>query len=536
MPLGAPVFAHYIHTAKGLNRFAKTQAFLTVVRDRQGTVTHKEPHETFSNGWYDYKALDQKLSKCEGTDHWRVLLSRAQVQVEAQARESLYVSEGIMINSGPYDGMPSSEAREKIVADLQARSTGKEVVNYKLRDWLISRQRYWGAPIPIIHCPKDGAVAVPDDQLPVVLPEMKSFEPSGDGHSPLARVSEFVQTTCPTCGGPAERETDTMDGFACSSWYFWRFIDPHNDKEAFAADKVKYWAPVDDYIGGAEHAVMHLLYVRFWTKVMYDAGILAFNEPIKALRNHGMILAPDGRKMSKSWGNVIAPGDIIEQGYGADAIRIMELFIGPWNQAANWSVEGMGGCFRFLQRVWALNQEFIESKSGSKPAADPGQQTIELRRITHKTIKKVTEDLEHMGFNTAIASMMEMVNELYRIKAAGGYVDRIAWQEALDSLTQILAPFAPHITEELWQQMGHEDSVHMSVWPVYDKQYLVSDTLTIVVQVNGKLRGQVEVPNDASQEQVTTAARAYSKVADYFKDAEPKKTIYVPGRLVNFVV
>ncbi|HSD56402.1 MAG TPA: leucine--tRNA ligase [Candidatus Saccharimonadales bacterium] len=440
--------------------------------------------------------------------------------------------EGTMMNSGKYDGMDASQVREQLVADLETEGVGKERVNYKIRDWLISRQRYWGAPIPIVHCPKDGAVAVPEDQLPVVLPEMKSFEPSGDGRSPLARVPEFVNTTCPTCGGPAERETDTMDGFACSSWYFWRFIDPRNNEKAFDADKVKYWAPVDDYIGGAEHAVMHLLYVRFWTKVMFDEGILDFEEPIKSLRNHGMILAPDGSKMSKSKGNTIEPGSLIEQGYGADAIRIMELFIGPWNQAANWSVEGMGGAFRFLQRVWAIAQEYQERGEDMQPVDD-----IELKRTMHRAIHRVSKDLEEMGFNTAIAGLMETVNELYRLKTLIRYEQAPeTWGWATNTLVQLLAPFAPHMSEELWSQLGSKGSIHVSEWPVHDGQYLVSDTMTIVVQINGKLRAQLEVASNATKEQILAAAHEDKKIVEHLAGVEPKKSIYVPNKLVNFVV
>ncbi|MEK7594523.1 MAG: leucine--tRNA ligase [Patescibacteria group bacterium] len=442
--------------------------------------------------------------------------------------ESAYVTEGEVCNSGDYDGISSAEMREKIVQDLEKSKTAREVVNYKIRDWLISRQRYWGAPIPIIHCPTDGAVAVPEDQLPVVLPEVESYEPSGDGRSPLANVEEFVNTTCPKCGGPAERETDTMDGFACSSWYFLRFADPHNDKVAFDKDKAKFWLPVDDYIGGAEHAVMHLLYARFWTKVMYDEGLIEFSEPFAKLRNQGMILAPDGNKMSKSKGNTIEPDGLIEQGYGADSIRIMELFVGPWNQAANWSVEGMGGAHRFLQRTWTLVQEFNESDGGSAESA-------ELKRSIHATIKKVTQDLGDLSFNTAIAALMECVNELYRIKAEDKY-QSVEWQWGLESLLQLLAPFAPHIAEELWQQMGQDESIHTSEWPTYDEKYLVQDSLIIAVQVNGKLRGEIQVAAGVTEEAVVEAAQANDKVAAHLNDQTIRKTIYVPNKLVNFVI
>ncbi len=440
--------------------------------------------------------------------------------------------EGRLINSGEYTGMLTSEARERIVADLAARGAGQERINYKIRDWLISRQRYWGAPIPIIHCPKDGAVAVPDEQLPVLLPEMSSFEPSGDGRSPLARDETYVHTTCPTCGGPAERETDTMDGFACSSWYFLRYADPHNNDKPFDKELVKQWLPVNDYIGGAEHAVMHLLYARFWTKVMQDEGLIEFGEPFLTLRNHGMILAPDGQKMSKSKGNTIQPDQLIEQGYGADAIRIMELFIGPWNQMANWSVEGMGGSYRFLQRTWTLAQEFKESNA-SQNTADAKA----LKVVMHRTIKKVSHDLENLSFNTAIAAMMEAINELYKLKLQIPYDEAAdTWRWVVEVFIQLLAPFTPHISEELWQQLGHETSIHISEWPVHDEQYLIADTMIIVVQVNGKVRAQLEIASDTAKDAVLQAAQSHEKAAAALDGQTIKKSIYVPGKLVNFVV
>lgn len=455
-------------------------------------------------------------------------------KVEAQKvldKEFCFTGEGVLVNSDQFDGQSSADARENITAWLAEKGSAKEQVNYKIRDWLISRQRYWGAPIPIIHCEKDGAVAVPKDQLPVVLPEVKSYQPTGEGTSVLAGVQDWVNVECPTCGGPAKRETDTMDGFACSSWYFLRFADPHNDEEPFSKEKATFWLPVDDYIGGAEHAVMHLLYARMWTKVMFDAGLIDFNEPFKSLRNQGMILAPDGRKMSKSWGNVIAPDELIEQGYGADSIRIMELFIGPWNQEANWSVEGMGGCFRFLQRVWTLTQEFLESRVPNKAIAEN-----ELFVVTNKTVKKVSEDLHNMGFNTAIAALMEFTNELYRIKAKHDFAAIEGWKFALNTLTQLLAPFAPHIAEELWHDLGNEGSVHTTEWPVHDDKYLVTDTVTIVVQVNGKVRANIEVVSDSSEESIIKAAVENEKVANYIADNQIKKTIYIKNKLLNIVI
>lgn len=442
--------------------------------------------------------------------------------------ELAFGGEGIVKNSSQYNGLSTNQMREQIVTDLTKRGVGKEVVNYKIRDWLISRQRYWGAPIPIIHCDKCGVVPVPLEQLPVVLPEVKSYQPTGEGTSVLASVTDWVNTICPNCGGEAKRETDTMDGFACSSWYFLRFADPHNNEAAFSAKRVNFWLPVDDYIGGAEHAVMHLLYARMWTKVMFDAGLINFNEPFKALRNQGMILAPDGRKMSKSWGNVIAPDELIEQGYGADAIRVMELFIGPWNQEANWSVEGMGGCYRFLNRVWVITQEYLTAKAVTTT------ENPELLTAAHRTIKKVTLDMHDMGFNTSIAALMEYVNDLYKIKATDGFVAK-DWPFALATLMQLLAPFAPHITEELWHQLGNHESVHITPWPDYNEAYLVQHTMTIVIQVNGKVRGDIEVEHDAPQAVIEQEARQHQNVVVYLKN-DPKKVIYVPKKLINFVV
>lgn len=449
-------------------------------------------------------------------------------QVLESDNDSDFHSEGIVINSGPYNKMRSEDMREKILQDFVKQGFAKERVNYKIRDWLISRQRYWGAPIPIVYCEKDGVVPVPEKDLPVELPELKKFEPTDDGRSPLANVPEFVNTTCPKCGGKAERETDTMDGFACSSWYFLRFADPHNNKEPFGEKQAEFWLPVDDYIGGAEHAVMHLLYARFWTKVMFDEGLIKFEEPFTTLRNQGMILAPDGLKMSKSKGNTIEPGGLIEQGYGADATRIMELFIGPYDQMAAWSVEGMGGSFRFLQRVWTLTHEYIAAKDGK--AAEDNQ----IVSTTHHAIKKVSKDLHELGFNTSVAALMEFTNDLYKIKAKDGF-DSKSWKFAVESLLQLLAPFAPHITEELWHDLGHKDSIHISEWPTHDDKHLVTDTVMVVVQVNGKVRANVEVPAGSDQATVEKAANTDDNAKKYLKDT-PKKVIYVKDKLINFVV
>jgi leucyl-tRNA synthetase len=448
-----------------------------------------------------------------------------------------YTGEGVMVNSGEYDGKSSEQAREQIVSGLEKKKIAKSKLQYKIRDWLISRQRYWGAPIPIIHCGSCGPVPVPEDQLPVKLPEVETYQPTGDGKSPLARVSSFLKTDCPGCDGPAERETDTMDGFACSSWYFLRFADPHNDDQPFDPSMAKFWLPVDDYIGGAEHAVMHLLYARMWTKVLYDEGYISFDEPFKALRNQGMILAPDGRKMSKSWDNVIAPDDLIDKGYGADSIRLMELFIGPWDQSASWSIEGLGGVYRFLQRTWTLTQEYLASKKSDEEVHAAAETKESLERLLHKTIHKVSEDLQNMSFNTAIAAMMEYVNQLYKLKAAqSGFAPTDAWQETLSTLAKLLAPFAPHIAEELWQELGNEASIHLEAWPSYDPKLLVEDTVTIVVQVNGKVRANIDASADANKQDIIEQAKTHERVQAHLEGKEPKKTVVVPGRLVNFVI
>ena len=445
--------------------------------------------------------------------------------------------EGLMINSGHYDGVASDQAREQIIADLTIAGDGHEVVNYRIRDWLISRQRYWGAPIPVIHCPNDGAVAVPADQLPVLLPEVQSFAPSGDGRSPLANVPEFVNTVCPTCGGPAERETDTMDGFACSSWYFLRFADPHNATAAFDPAKVKQWLPVNYYIGGAEHAVMHLLYARFWTKVMHDEGLIEFSEPFTKLRNLGMILAPDGNKMSKSKGNTIEPGSLISQGYGADSIRIMELFIGPWNQSANWSVEGMGGSYRFLQRIWTLTGEFIQKKDASEGSAlESTLAEADILRTIHRTTKKVTHDLQELNFNTAISAQMECLNAFYKLKEQDGFTNLETWGYAIETLLRLLAPFAPHIAEELWLQLGHEESIHTSDWPTFDAAAITEATMIVVVQINGKVRAELSRASSDDESTILAAAVANPKIAAQLDSKTIVKTIYVPQKLVNFVI
>lgn len=447
------------------------------------------------------------------------------VEKPADVADVCYHGEGQLMNSGQFDGMPSSEAREEIVAWLEQRGSGRAKVTYKMRDWLISRQRYWGAPIPIIHCEQHGAVAVPEHNLPVLLPDIDDFAPRGDGNTALGSVEDWVNTTCPTCGKPARRETDTMDGYACSSWYLLRYTDPNNANQAWDPAKANYWAPLDMYVGG-DHAVAHLLYVRFWTHVFYDMKLLHTKEPVKQLVYHGLIQAEDGRKMSKSLGNVVDPLDVIDQGYGADALRTYELFLGPINENSNWSSRGITGSYRFLNRVWTLAQEYQEAEKAS--VGDARQ----LTSITHALIKKVTDDYHRLSFNTAIAAMMEYVNELYKLKVDGFSGQ---WQFALESLIILLQPLAPHMTAELWQQLGHDDALDFANWPVWDDNQIVSDTMTIIVQVNGKLRAKLDVPVGVADDDIKVLALADENV-ERFVTGEPKKVIYVPGKLVSIVV
>jgi len=438
-----------------------------------------------------------------------------------------YHGEGVMVNSGQFDGMSSSDAREEIVSWLEQQKLGRAKTSYKMRDWLISRQRYWGSPIPIIHCETHGAVAVPEDQLPVVLPDIEDFAPRGDGTTALGRATDWVNTTCPDCGKPALRETDTMDGFADSSWYLLRYADPNNSEAAWDPEVINYWNPVDVYVGG-DHAVAHLLYVRFWTHVFKDMGLVDFTEPVKKLIYHGYINAEDGTKMSKSKGNVVDPLDVIDSGYGADALRTYVLFMGPIELDASWSTKGVAGVYRFLNRVWTVSQHYLESEKDTTKNDDA------LRVLTHKTIRKVTDDYRRQSFNTAIAAMMEFVNELYKFKVDGFSKD--VWYDSLKALIQMLAPFAPHMADELWEQLGQEGLVQNASWPVWDDALIVEDVISIAVQVNGKLRGEISVAKDADPEDIKAQALLQDNVAKFVGEQKPAKIIYVPGRLVSIVL
>jgi len=433
-----------------------------------------------------------------------------------------YTGEGPAINSGFLDGLGVNEAKERMIEHLEKEGTGRRAVTYRIRDWLISRQRYWGTPIPIIYCPEHGAVPVPEEDLPVRLPEDAEFMPTGE--SPLKLDPDFYNTECPVCGGPATRETDTMDTFMDSSWYQYRYLSPHYEEGPFDPERGEKWLPVDQYTGGIEHAVMHLLYTRFFTKVMRDLGLVDFDEPMRRLFNQGIILGPDGNRMSKSRGNVVNPQDFVDR-YGSDALRCFLMFVGPWNEGGPWDSQGIGGVSRFLRRAFSL----VAGGEASGALADPA----ELPRRTNRLVKKVTADLETFRFNTSIAALMEHTNYLLGVR---GEIDEEEWREALRTFVAVLAPFAPHHAEEMWAEMGEEGSVHEQAWPGYDEALIAEEEITLVVQVNGKLRDRVTVPADISEEAAKEQALSSEKVRPHVEGKQIRKAVYVPGRLVNLVV
>jgi leucyl-tRNA synthetase len=446
---------------------------------------------------------------------------------KGKALKEAYIEPGTMVNSGQFDGLPSEEGIDAVSLFLEEQGWGKRTVSYRLRDWLISRQRYWGAPIPIVYCEKCGTVAVPEEDLPVLLPEDAEFKPTGE--SPLKYNEKFVNTTCPRCSSPAKRETDTMDSFMCSSWYFLRYVSPDYEAAAFDSEKVKYWLPVDLYTGGAEHAVMHLLYVRFFTKAIRDMGLIDFGEPFLKLFNQGHIIAGK-QKMSKSRGNVVTPDEYVSE-LGADVVRVYLMFIGPWEQGGEWDDSGISGISRWLNRVWNLVLDGYKQKSGG----DRKQAEVELVRVTHQTIRKVTEDIERIHFNTMIAALMEYSNYLGKVKEAGT-VSPSAWAESIRTILLLLAPSAPHITEELWQKIGYDHSIHNQGWPQWDEALTREEEITLVVQVNGKLRDRVTVPISISEDEARKLAAEQPKVQSYLEGREVVRVIYIPGRLVNIVV
>ncbi len=424
---------------------------------------------------------------------------------------------GKMVNSEFLNGLEVKEAIAKMIEYLSERGIGKKKVNYKLRDWVFSRQRYWGEPIPLIFCDKCGWVPVPEDQLPLMLPETDNFEPGENGESPLAKMTDWVKTTCPCCGAPAKRETDTMPQWAGSSWYFLRYIDPENDSAIAATEKLNYWLPVDWYNGGMEHTTLHLLYSRFWHKFLYDIGVVSTPEPYAKRTSHGMILGENGEKMSKSRGNVVNPDDMVEN-FGADTFRTYEMFIGAFDQSTPWSINGVKGCFRFIERVWNL-QDILSDNEGY---------SVEFEKAMHKTIKKVTEDYDKMKFNTAIAALMALINDFYK----KGSVTR----GELKTFITLLNPAAPHLTEEMWERAGFGGFLHQTKWPEYDEAKCVDDTVEIVAQINGKVKDKILIPANISREEMEKVALENEKIVALIEGKQVVKVICVPGKLVNIVV
>ncbi|HRS04076.1 MAG TPA: class I tRNA ligase family protein, partial [Treponema sp.] len=439
--------------------------------------------------------------------------------------ETCTTADGWAVNSGPFDGTPTAEFKQKIVQWLEEKGIGKRAVNYKLRDWIFSRQRYWGEPIPIVHCESCGIVPLPEDQLPLTLPNVQSYTPTGTGESPLAGITEWVNTTCPKCGGKAKRETNTMPQWAGSCWYYLRYLDPHNDKEFASKKAIEYWMPVDLYVGGTEHAVLHLLYSRFWHKVLYDLGLVNTKEPFQRLVNQGMILGEDGQKMSKSRGNVINPDDIIKE-YGADSMRVYEMFMGPLEVSKPWATAGLVGVSRFLERLWALGEKPLAETP--EAAGLSGEETQNILRLLHKTIKKVTDDTATLNFNTAISAMMVYSSELTKLEK----LPRSFWEP----LVQMVGPYAPHLAEELWEKLGHQESISKSQWPRYDGSLAADNEATIVVQVNGKIRDKFTAPVGTAKSELEKTALALPGIQKWLEGVTIAKVISVPDKLVNIVV
>ena len=432
-------------------------------------------------------------------------------------------ADGILKDSGQWSNLSSAEARTKMTSWLEKKKLGGQKINYKLKDWVFSRQRYWGEPIPLIHCAKCGVVAVPEKDLPVLLPEVKSYEPTGTGESPLAAISDWVNVKCPKCGGAGKRETNTMPQWGGSCWYYLRYIDPKNAEALVDKKKEKYWSPVDFYVGGAEHATRHLIYARFWHKFLFDIGVVNYDEPFTKLKHVGLIMGEDGRKMSKRWGNVINPDEVVAQ-YGADALRVYEMFMGPFEQATSWNTNGLSGARKFLEKVTAVFETARKTDVANK----------KIRALLHKTIKKIGEDIENFRFNTAVSALMILINEI--TDQLNKFQTLSLDQAEQKKLLQIIAPFAPHLAEELWEKLGNQESIFKSAWPEYDKKLIIDATINLVIQVNGKLRATVEAEPDISAEEALALAQKIEGVNKWLENKEVVKKIFVPGKLLNIVV
>lgn len=463
----------------------------------------------------DFVWLSLEEAKQELKNHADTFSKEVEFIERYEKGQSLcFEGQGVAFNSDFLDGSGSVEAKIKVVDWLESEGRGRRTVNYKLRDWVFSRQRYWGEPIPLVHCEKDGWVPVPVEQLPVVLPSVEKYEPTDNGESLLANIESFVNTTCPTCGGPAKRETDTMPNWAGSSWYFLRYLDPKNDQAFASKEALKYWMPVDLYNGGMEHTTLHLLYSRFWNKFLFDQGHVPTSEPYTRRHSHGLIMSDDGTKMSKSKGNVVNPDDVVQE-HGADTLRVYEVFMGPFEEPVPWSTNGVIGVRRFLDKVMRLSEKVVDVED------------VLVTKSLHKTIVKVTKDIESFGFNTAVAQLMTFANT---VQERGSIT-----KQSFETFLRLLVPFAPHVANELWEKLGCEGFVEVQEWPVADASMLKDDEIEIAVQVNGKVRASILVPADATDDEIVAKARVQENVMKYF-EGEPKKVIVVKGRLVSFVV
>jgi len=470
----------------------------------------------------------------------KVIVPAADPASASQPLEAPFVDDGVLTNSDGFDGLASDEARRRLTAALERRGAGKSKVLYRQKDWGISRQRYWGTPIPIIYCdacdPERRGIPVPEEDLPVLLPEIDvQAVLTGKGEPPLAKVPSFVQTRCPRCGGPARREVETMDTFVDSSWYYARYLSPHWDRAPFEREQAQRWLPVDIYVGGPEHAVMHLLYFRFWSRLMKELGLTDNDEPVVRLITQGIVNGPDGRKMSKRWGNVVTPASIVQK-YGADTARAYVLFAGPPERDFDWSDEQVEGAYRFLKRVWALALQHQSISSATLPRSPVTGTALEIRRAAHKCVKRVGEAIERLSFNTAIAGIMEFVNALYAVGAPQTDAEKGAMAEAIRLLTLIISPFAPHLAEEVWSGYGFTGVVAAQDWPAFDPALVVDDVLPYAVQVNGKLRAEIRVAANSGEAEVRAAAESEEKIRNSLAGKTVRKVVFVPRRLINFVV
>jgi leucyl-tRNA synthetase len=505
---------NYFYAAhKETNRYAETNCFYIELADDKQNLTAEEETVNHDFQWVPREEISAYINLSVHSWYWNIINNG----------ESVFTDDGIVVNSGEYSALTSEEARKVMSEWLEKNNLGSKKVNYKLRDWLVSRQRYWGAPIPIIYCEKCGEVPVNEKDLPVMLPTDVDFKPTGE--SPLVYSKEFHNVKCPKCGGEARRESDTMDTFVCSSWYYFRYADTKNEKEFASKEMIEKWLPVDLYVGGAEHTVLHLLYSRFFTKVLHNLGYIDFDEPFLKLRHQGIILSEDGRKMSKSLGNVVSPDDEVKK-HGADALRCFEMFMGPLEDMKPWQTNGIVGVSRFLEKVWRLKSKI--QMSNDKSSSNLEIQNYKLTSLIHKTIKKVSEDIESLRFNTAISALMILTNEMDKQENVS--------IEDYEVLVILLSPFAPFISEEIWQQLGHQESIFKEKWPEYDEALMKDEEINLIIQINGKMRDKILVSVDISEEEAKKMALEQEKIKSFIGEKEIKKIIFVRGRLVNIVI